>query len=170
MFRANFFSKFFKHNQNSSCEIVQYNSNENFSLQDQINTNIVELDKKISDSSKALMEAQIVKLRSTFSRSNNIIEQIGKNVYKTKLEDSITWYQKEIRELYLRRKELKINLEKTQGIFWMNRIKRFLRILLIGFFISLSLIILLSGFMIMIYLLPLIILIFLVSLIANKRY
>ncbi len=116
------------------------------------------------------MEAQIVKLRSTFSRSNNFIEQIGKNVYKTKLEDSINWHQKELRELYLRRKELKINLEKTQGIFWLNRIKRFLRIILIGFFISLSLIVLLSGFMIMIYLLPLIILIFLVSLIANKRY
>ena len=169
MFRANFFLKFIKYNQNSSFEIVQYNSNENFSLQDQINTNIVEIDKKISDSSKALMEAQIVKLRSTFSRSNNFIEQIGKNVYKARLDDSINWYQKELRELYLRRKELKINLEKTQGIFWWNRIKRFLRMLLIGFFISLSLIILLSGFMIMIYLLPLIILIFLVSLIANKR-
>tara|TARA_B100000579_G_scaffold10128_1_gene7504 strand:+ start:657 stop:1169 length:513 start_codon:yes stop_codon:yes gene_type:complete len=170
MFRANFFFKFFKYNQNSSFEIVQYNSNENFSLQDQINTNIVEIDKKISENSKALVEAQIVKLRSTFSRSNNFIEQIGKNVYKTKLEDSITWHQKELKELYLRRKELKINLEKTEGIFWLNRIKRFLRIILIGFFISLSLIIFLSGFMIMIYLLPLIILIFLVSLIANKRY
>ena len=170
MFRANFFFKFFKYNQNSSCEIVKYNSSDNFSLQDQINTNIVEIDKKISESSKALMEAQIVKLRSTFSRSNNFIEQIGKNVYNAKLDDSINWYQKELRELYLRRKELKINLEKTQGIFWWNRIKRFLRMLLIGFFISLSLIILLSGFMIMIYLLPLILLIFLVILIANKRY
>ena len=149
---------------------MQYNSNENFSLKDQINTNIVEIDKKISENSKALVEAQIVKLRSTFSRSNNFIEQIGKNVYKTKLEDSITWHQKELKELYLRRKELKINLEKTEGIFWLNRIKRFLRIILIGFFISLSLIIFLSGFMIMIYLLPLIILILLVSLIANKRY
>ena len=170
MFRANFFFKFFKYNQNTSSEIVKYNSNENFSLQDQINTKIAETDKKISESSKALMEAQIVKLRSTFSRSNNFIEQVGKNIYRTKLDDSITWHQKELRELYLRRKELKINLEKTQGIFWLNQIKRFLRIILIGFFISLGLIIFLSGFMIMIYLLPLIILIFLVSLIANKRY
>ena len=170
MLRANFFYKFFKYKQKISYEIVKNNSSENFSLQDQINTNIVEIDKKISESSKALMEAQIVKLRSTFSRSNNFIEQIGKNVYKTKLEDSINWHQKELRELYLRRKELQINLEKTQGRFWLNQIQRFLRIILIGFFISLSLIILLSGFMIMIYLLPLIILIFLVSLIANKRY
>ena len=170
MLGANFFFKLFKYKQKNNYEIVEYNTNKNFSLQDQINTNIIEIDKKISENSKALVEAQIVKLRSTFSRSNNFIEQIGKNIYKTKLEDSITWHQKELKELYLRRKELKINLEKTEGIFWLNRIKRFLRIILIGFFISLSLIILLSGFMIMIYLLPLIILIFLVSLIANKRY
>ena len=170
MLRENFFFKFFKYNQNSSCEIVHYNSNENFSLQDQINSKIAELDKKISESSKALMEAQIVKLRSTFSRSNNFIEQVGKNIYKTKLEDSIIWHQKELRELYLRRKELKINLEKTQGIFWLNQIKRFLRIILIGFFISLGLIIFLSGFMIIIYLMPLIIIIFLVYLISTKKY
>ena len=170
MFRANFFLKFFKSKKKSNYKIVQYNSNKDFSLQNQINTNILEIDQKISENSKALIEAQIVKLRSTFSRSNNFIEQIGKNIYKTKLEDSITWHQKELKELYLRRKELKINLEKTEGIFWLNRIKRFLRIILIGFFISLSLIIFLSGFMIMIYLLPLIILILLVSLIANKRY
>tara|TARA_Y100001968_G_C19013620_1_gene551805 strand:+ start:98 stop:610 length:513 start_codon:yes stop_codon:yes gene_type:complete len=170
MLRANFFLKFLKPKQNTSYELMQYNSKVNFSLQDQIKTTITEIDKKISENSKALVEAQIVKLRSTFSRSNNFIEQIGKNVYKTKLDDSITWHQKELRELYLRRKELRINLEKTQGIFWLRRVKRFLRIILIGFFISLSLIIFLSGFMLIIYFLPLIILIFLISLIAQKRY
>ena len=139
-------------------------------LQDQINIQIIEIDQKISENSKALVEAQIVKLRSTFSRSNNFIEQIGKNVYKTKLEDSINWHQKQLKELYLRRRELEINLEKLKGIFWLNRIKRLLRIILIGFFIFLSLFIFLSGFMIIIYLMPLIILIFLGYFISTKRY
>ena len=170
MLRANFFYKFFKNKQSSSNEIVQYNSNENFSLQDQINRKIIEIDNEISENSQALVETQIVKLRATFSRSNNFIEQIGKTVYKTKLEDSINWHQKELKELYLTRKELEINLEKLQGIFWLNRIKRFLKIILIGFFIFLSLLILLSGFMIMIYLLPLIVLIFLAYWISNKRF
>ena len=169
MLRANFF-KFFKYKKNSNHEIVQYNSNKNFSLQDQIKTKIIEIDQKILETSKALVEAQIVKLRSTFSKSNNFIEQIGKNVYKTKLEDSINWYQKELKELYLRRKELEINLEKIKGIFWLNQIKRCLRIILIGFFIFLSLFIFMSGFMIIIYLLPMIILIFLGYLLCTKRY
>ena len=170
MLRANFFFKFFKYKKNNSNKIVQYDSNENFCLQDQIKTKIIEIDQKISENSKALVEAQIVKFKSTFSRSNNFIEQIGKNVYKTKLEDSINWHQKKLKYLYLRRRELEINLEKLKGIYWINKIKRILNLILIGFFILSTLFIFLSGFMIIIYLLPLIILIFLVYLVSTKRY
>ena len=155
---------------NSNHEIVQYNSNKNFSVQDQIKTNIIEIDQKILEISKSLVQAQIVKLRSTFSKSNNFLEQIGKNVYKTKVEDSINWHQKQLKELYFRRRELEINLEKLKGIFWLNRIKRLLRIILIGFFIFLTLFIFLSGFMIIIYLMPLIILILLGYFLSTKRY
>tara|TARA_B100000579_G_scaffold268714_1_gene221762 strand:+ start:464 stop:976 length:513 start_codon:yes stop_codon:yes gene_type:complete len=169
MLRANFFFKLFKYKPNNFHEIVEYNSNKNFNLQDQINQNIIEIDQQISENSKALVEAQIVKFRSTFSRSNNIIEQIGKNVYNTKLEDSINWHQKQLKELYSRRRELQINLEKLKGIFWVNQIKRFIRIILIGFFILFIIFILLSGFMMIIYFLPLIILILLIYLISNKR-
>ena len=170
MLRANFLFKFLKYKQNNGHYIVQHNSNQNFELQDQINIEIIDIDQKISENSKALVEAQIVKLKSTFSRSNNFIEQIGKNVYKTKLEDSINWHQKRLKYLYLRRRELEINLEKLKGIYWINKIKRILNLILIGFFILSTLFIFLSGFMILIYLLPLIILIFLVYLVSTKRY
>ena len=170
MLGANFFFKLFKYKRNNSHEIVQYNSNSNFNLQDEINIKIIEIDQEISANSKALVEAQIVKLRSTFARSSNFIEQIGKGVYKTKIEDSITWHQKKLQELYINRQELEINLEKLQGIYWLNRIKRFLRVILIVFCIFLSLLIFLSGFMMTLYLSPFIILIFLVYLISTKRY
>tara|TARA_B100000214_G_C23773198_1_gene537759 strand:+ start:84 stop:593 length:510 start_codon:yes stop_codon:yes gene_type:complete len=169
MLRANFFFKFFKYKRNRNYQIVKYNSNEKFALEDQINIKIKELDQKISENSKSLIEAQIVKLRSTFSKPNNFIEKVGKNLYKTKIDDSISWHQKKIKELYLSRRELEINLEKLKGIFWINQIKRFLKIILIGLFIFLSVFIFLSGFMIIIYLLPLIILIFLAYLISNKK-
>ena len=170
MLGANFFFKLFKDKGNDSHQIIKYNSNNNCHLKDQINIQIIEIDQKISETSNALVEAQIVKLRSTFSRPNNFIEQIGNNVYKTKLEDSIKWHQKKLKELYMNRKELQINLEKLKGIFWLNRIKRFLRIILIVVCILLSLLIFLSGFMMTLYLSPFIILIFLVYLISTKRY
>ena len=170
MLRAKFLYKFFKSKQNISTAVVKYNSNVNFDLEEKINNQIIKINEEISYNSKALLEAQIVKLRSNFSKSNNFIETIGKNVYKTKLEDSINWHQKEIKDLYFKRRELQKNLEKLQGTFWLNRIKRFLTIILIGFFALFTLFIFLSGFMIIIYCLPLIIISFAVYLLIKKKY
>ena len=170
MLRANFFYKFFKYKSNNSNEIVKYNSNKKFDLQNQINNQIIEIDEKIAENSKALIEAQIIRLRSSFSKSYNFIEKIGTNVYKKKLEESINWHQKQIQELYYRRRELQIKLEKLKGTFWLNRFKRFLKIIFLGFFVFLSIFIFLSGFMIIIYLLPLLILIVIGYLLATKKY
>ena len=170
MLRSNFFYRFFKHKKNSNYEIVKYKLNKEFELQDKLKDQIIEIDKKISETSKSLIEAQVVKLRSTVSSSNNFIGKIGKNVYKLKLEESINWHQKELKELYCRRKELQANLEKIKGVFWLNRIKRLIVIIFIGFLAFLGLFIFLSGFMLLIYLMPIIILILLGYLIARKKY
>ncbi len=170
MLGTSFFYKFFKHEKRGNQNIVKYNLNKEFDLQEQIKHQIIEIDKKISENSKALIEAQIVKLRSTFSKSNNLLEKIGENIYKAKVEESINWHQKQLKELYLRRKRLQINLEKLQGIFWQSRIKRLLAIGLIGFFILLILFIFMSGFMLIVYLLPIILLISFSYLITNKKY
>ena len=170
MLRSNLLLKFFNWKKHKSNEIVQYNSNLKFDLEDQINHKIKELDEIIAENSKALFEAQIVKLRSNLSKSNNFIEKIGENVYKLKLEESINWHQRELKELYCKRKESQNNLEKIQGVFWLNRIKRLIAIIFIGVLVLIGLFIFLSGFMISIYLMPLIILIILGYLIANKKY
>ena len=169
MLRSNFFYKFFKQSQNNNHEIMKFNPNQAFNLQEEMNLQIIAIDKKISENSKALMEAQIVKFRSTFSQSENIIETIGKNVYKKKVEESIKWHQNQLKELYLKRKELQINLEKLKGTFWLNKIKRLLQLIFISFFILIGLFIFLSGFMIIIYLLPLILLILVGCFLANKK-
>ena len=168
MLGANFLLNLFKYKKNRNFEIIQYDFKKNFTLQDQIEIEIRDTDKKISENSKALVEAQLVKIRSTFSRSNNFIEKIGKDVYKKKLDDSINWHQQTIKDLYLRRRELEIKLEKIKGIFWFNQIKRFLRIILIISIIILMLIIFLSSFMFIISALPFIILIFIGYLISRK--
>ena len=166
MLKENFFYKFFKYKQNNSLAIMNYDSTKKFDLEDKI----IEIDQRILETNKALLEAQIVKFRSTFSNSNNFLEKIGKNVYKKKVDDSIKWYQKDLKELYLKRKILKINLEKIKGIFWLNRIKRFLKTSLIILLILLSLLIFLSGFMMMIYILPLVLLMVLSYSVFSKKY
>lgn len=170
MLRANFFDNFFQYKRNNSHKLVKYNSNKRYDLQNRINIEILELDKEITNNSKALLQAQIVKFRSTFSKSTNFIEKIGKNMYKQKVDESINWHQKKLKELYLKRRKLQINLEKIKGIYWLNQIKRFLKIVCMGFLILLSLLIIFSSFMIIIYLIPLIILIFIGYLIFHKNF
>ena len=169
MLRANFFDKFFKYKNNNSHKLVKYNSNQKYDLQKELNNKILEIDAEITKNSKALFQAQIIKLRSTFSKSTNFIEKIGANIYKQKVEESINWHQKELKKLYLKRKKLQISLEKVKGIYWLNQFKRFFMIIFTVFFILLSLFIFFSGFMIIIYLLPLIILISIGYLIAYKN-
>ncbi|MBW3041105.1 hypothetical protein [Prochlorococcus marinus] len=169
MLRANFFYRFFKYKPAISNEIVKYTSDKRFDLQSQINNKIIEIDQRILENSNALLEAQSVKFRSAFSKSNNFIEKIGRNIYQTKLEDSIDWYQQQLKELYFKRRKLQVRFEKIKGVYWLNQIKRFLTIIFSMFLILLSLLIFLSGFMIIIYLLPLIIVIFLVYFISAKR-
>ena len=100
MLKENFFYKFFKYKQNSSLAIVNYDSTKKFDLEDKITNKIIEIDKEISEANKGLLQAQLVKFRSTFSNSNNFLEKIGKNVYKKKIDDSIKWHQKDLQELY----------------------------------------------------------------------
>ena len=169
MLRAKLFSRFLKNKKTTNSKIVKSNFNQKFDLQDQINNEIIKIDQEISENSKALLEAQIVKLRSTFSNRNNFIEKIGHNVYKVKLEDSIIWHQKQIKELVFRRNELQINLEKHKGVFWLNQVKRFIRMVLLVFFILFGIFIFFSGFMIIIYLMPIILLIFLFYFVATKK-
>jgi len=170
MLGANFFLNLFKYKKDTSYEIVQYDKNKSFTLEDQINNEIKYIDRKILENSKALIEAQLVKIRSTFTQSSNFIEKIGKNLYKTKLEESINWHQKDIRNLYLRRRKLVIELEKLRGIFWLNQIKRLFGIISIIFLILLLLIIFFSSFMLLIYSIPFILLIFTGYLISRNRY
>ena len=165
----NLFHRFTKSKSNISNNIIQKDSyTEKAELENQINLKIIEIDKKIFENTKALIEAQIVKIRSNISKSNNFIEKIGHNIYKKKIDESINWHTTKVKELYLKRKALKIYAEKIKGIYWLNKIKRFLKLIMFIFFILLCLFLLISGFMIIIYLLPILILFFLGYLIVAK--
>ena len=91
MLRGNVLFRFFNWKKHRSNQIVHYNSNKKFDLENQISNEIIKLDKKISKDSKDLLEAQMVKLRSSFSKSNNFIEKMGKNVLSIKYKQIILY-------------------------------------------------------------------------------
>ena len=169
MLDSNFFYKLFRYKKNTSNEITAYNPSDNFKIDNKIKSQLIEIDREIAQNTKALFEAQIVKFRSTFSQPNNIIEKMGKNIYKNQIEDSINWHQQKLKDLYFERKRIQIQLEKITGSFWINRIKRSLVLVLLGFLLLVSIFILISGFLAMIYSLPFLILIFMVYILSRKN-
>lgn len=169
MLDSNFFYKFFRYKKNTSHNITTYNPSNDFKINNKIKAQLIEIDKEIAQNSKALFEAQLVKFRTTFSKSHNLIEKMGKNIYKNQIEESINWHQQKLKDLYFDRRRIQIQLEKMTGRFWINRIKRILTLLLLGFLLLLSIFILISGFLAMIYSLPFLILIFIIYIFSRKN-
>ncbi len=93
---------------------------------------------------------------------------MGKNIYKNQIEDSINWHLQKLKDLYFERRRVQIQLEKITGKFWMNRIKRILTVILLGFLLLFSIFIFVSGFLALIYSLPFLILIFIVYTLSRK--
>ena len=169
MLNSNFFYKFFRYQKNTSTKITTYNPSNNFEIQNNIQTKLIEIDREIAENSKALLETQIVKFRTIFSKPNNLIEKMGRNIYKNQIEDSINWHQKKLKDLYFQRRRMQIQLEKITGIFWMNRIKRILTLILLGFLLLVSIVLFITGLLAMIYSLPFLILIFIGYIFLRKN-
>ena len=170
MLESNFFYKFFRNKKNTSDKITKFVPSKNFEIENNIKQQLMEIDREITQNSKSLFEAQIVKFRSAFSNPNNFIEKIGKNVYKVQIEDSINWHQKQLKNLYFERSKIQIQLEKITGRFWINRIKRIMKIILLGLGLLLSISIFISGFLAIIYLLPFFIFIFICYILFKESY
>ncbi len=169
MLNLNFFYKFFKYQRNVSNEITTYNPSNNFKIHNQINTKLIEIDKEIAQNSKDLFEAQIVRFRTIFSTPKNLIERMGKNMYKSQIEDSISWHQQKLKDLYFERSRIQIQLEKITGNLWINRIKRILKVVLLAFLLLLIIFIFISGFLAMVYSLPFLMLVFMVYIFSRKN-
>ena len=170
MFNSNFFHKIFRYKKNISSQITSYDPSNTFKIQSKNKAQMQEIDREIKQNSQALLEAQIVKLRTTFSNPNNLFEQIGRNVYKNQIDVSINWHQKKLKDLYFERRIIQMELEKENGTFWINSIKRSLIILLLIIISLFSVFILISGILAMIYLLPFFILILMGYILLKKKY
>ncbi len=168
MLDSNFFYKFFRYNKNTSNKITTYQKSNNFDIHNQLTNNLLKIDREIAQNSKALFEAQIVKFRYTFSKSNNFIERIGENLYKNQIEESINWHQRKLKDLYFERSRVQIQIERITGSFWINRIKRILTLVFLLFLLLLSIFIFISGFLAMIYTLPFLILISIAYIFSRK--
>ena len=137
-------------------KIQKFKDNNNRIIEEQLKKRLIEIDKKITQTIKDLVNSQLLQIRVVLTSKNNLIDKIQRSIYESPINNSIRWHKHILSELYKERKETQIRYEKITGTYWVNRIKSlFVKLLFFGF-IVLSLGVFISGIMAIIYLLPII--------------
>ncbi len=129
---------------------------------------IERLDQEIKFTSNALLEAQIVRIRSIFSRDNNILSNLQRRVVESTASSSVQWYQQELSILYKKRRGLQLELDRITGKRGIRRLQNYFKK---G--VAISLLLLAISFVIMgifatLYLLPIFLMIALVLILIQR--
>ena len=147
--------------------IKKYKGEQN--VAENIRLRLRNIDRKIAEATKALWDAQAIGMKSILSNRTDWLSNLQRNWYVSAANDSANWYKKEIKMLYQERNELQILLDKAEGKFWSNKIKRLLRLVLMGLVLCLMIWIIGLGLLTALYLLPIWACILCVYLIIKKK-
>ncbi len=115
---------------------------------------IQQLDSQISETSKAILQAQAVRIRSAFSRNNGFLGGIQKKLVDSSAENSLIWHQQKLIDLNSERRNAQTRLDQLTGQVWPKRFLKWLIFIVIWVtFLFISLIVLM-GFFAALYFLP----------------
>ncbi|WP_320664580.1 Sema domain-containing protein [Prochlorococcus sp. MIT 1223] len=164
---------FFKKNIRSLQKIEKYTSLPN-SI-DSLSTRIKTLDYEIAETSKNIFQAQLVRVRTLFSGSNNFFQGLQQRFVETSATNSLLWHQERLVNLSAERKFLQSKLDRMTGQTWPKRFRKLLSLITIFFLISFICFIFIIGIAAAIYILPTLVFVLMLFLlfrrfISNKNY
>ena len=132
----------------------------------------IELDRinsEIIDITKGLLNAHSVGFKSKFSKPHNWINEMKNKWYNSAANASAKWHQEKLIILYKQKKEITIKLEKSTGVYWKNKIKRWIQYLILSVVAVIFLITIGIGLLAALYLIPSLILLIVVYM-AYKKF
>lgn len=114
-----------------------------------------EIDLKINEMTREILRAYSVHISSALNQNKNFLVNFQKKWAISAAKKSAKWHQESLLNLYKQRQQIKIMIEKSNGTYWSNRIKR-ISITIISLIIFLLLIgFTYLSFLALLYLLPL---------------
>ncbi|AAP99763.1 MULTISPECIES: hypothetical protein [Prochlorococcus] len=129
---------------------------------------IKEIDSQIQLTSRAIFEAQIVRLRSLFSNQKNLFMGFQKRIIESSANTSAQWHQSQLIALNHERKKLQIELDKLTGRTWQRRFQNWWQSFVVISMLFISISFLIMGLFAALYLLPILVMLILGFLILNK--
>ena len=112
------------------------------------------LERQIGETSRALIQAQAVSVRSMLSGSSDFLGGIQKKVVESSARNSVSWHQSRLQEMTKERRELQHQLDRLTGQVWPKRLRRWLLWAGIGAAIIVASTVFVMGVFTAIYLLP----------------
>ena len=115
---------------------------------------IKNIDQRIAEVTKGLIDAQAVSIRSSLSSQNNLYVELQKKWFGSLIKKSVSWHSEELLFLYKERQKCQGKLDQIYGKVWTKRIRRWFILLLLVLFSLFIIWIILMGIITALYLLP----------------
>ena len=112
------------------------------------------LERKIGETSRALIQDQAVSVRSMFSGSTDFLGGVQKKIVESSARNSVSWHQSRLQEMTQERRELQDQLDRLTGQVWPKRLRRWLLWAGIGAVVIVASSVFIMGVFTAIYLLP----------------
>ncbi len=153
--KLNFLNKWRNYNKKSTYIIQKafFESKQLDSAQ-KIKQEISNINKKIVIISQELIKSKATSLQTYFTKNQNIINRIQMQWNEKKFKEADAWHSDRLTILYQERLKLQEKLDRLTGNYWMNKIKKWLAILIISIISIVIIWILVMGLVTAIYLLP----------------
>ncbi len=146
---------FKKKNINQNLSITRISSHKHpLTTAEQLRHQLQKIDNEINETSKRLVEAQSVNLRSYLNSNNGMWANIQRKRHRNASLESIRWHLRHLKELIITRVKTQGAIDRINGEYWSKRLKLLIFfIVLVFLFFSMAGLVL-AGLMTTIYLTP----------------
>ncbi len=145
------------HKKTKISSISKYQSDHNVQkdiLIQKITQEILKLERKITQEARDLLQTEVTGIKAALSRNNSWLNRLQNKVYRSRIENSAKWQRDQIKQLYHEKVKLQVQLDRLQGKFWINQVRKWLTFVLFAMLLIFAIWVIFMGVITTLYLLP----------------
>tara|TARA_Y100001968_G_C19422278_1_gene752416 strand:- start:638 stop:1123 length:486 start_codon:yes stop_codon:yes gene_type:complete len=86
------------------------------------------IERRIAELNRGLIEVQLVKLRAKFSQDKNLITLVQKRVFSGAIDESLNWHMKNIWQAYKEKNRIQARYDLITKTIWTRYLQKLIRI------------------------------------------
>ncbi len=121
-------SDFFMMNQSQSSSIQISGKSNGESEKSILEKELRNIERRIAELNRGLIEVQLVKLRAKFSQDKNLITLVQKRVFSGAIDESLNWHMKNIWQAYKEKNRIQARYDLITKTIWTRYLQKLIRI------------------------------------------